>query len=463
MLDAVLAKAEEEFPQHLEYLRAHIRQPSVSTERAAVDAMLERLTREISALGGAVRVVETPELPVLLATIDAKAPRTVLLHCMYDTVPANEPGWQVPPLEARRFDFEDLGDCIVGRGAEDTKGPYAAVLSAIASHRAAGVPLPVNVTLVMEASELGSGGIAHFVRSFREELSRADVAYFPWNTERADGTAVVWLGAKGLITLKLRAKGGDWGGPARGDLHGSHAGWVASPTHRLIHALASLRDAGDDIAIAGFYDGCAPPSAAEQELIDALARRTDGRRLLDELGAARFKQKDLRGALEAYNFKSEFNVSGLKAGLVVEGGHKTHVPHEAVASLEIRPLDGMRAENVIAAMRRHLDRHGHPEVSIEVMNSYDGGGTPADNWAVRELLQCYADCGYDPEIWPRTARSIASGLHTRELGLPWIATMPGHAGRQHSANEFITVRGYRAAIAFVVRLLWRLGSARDVA
>ena len=94
------------------------------------------------------------------------------------------------------------------------------------------------------------------------------------------------------------------------------------------------------------------------------------------------------------------------------------------------------------------------------MNSYDGGGTPAGNWAVRELLQCYADCGYDPEIWPRTARSIASGLYTRELGLPWIATMPGHAGRQHSANEFITVRGYRAAIAFVVRLLWRLGSAR---
>ena len=78
MLKAVLAKADEEFPQHLEYLRAHIRQPSVSTERPAVDAMLARLTREIGALGGNVRVVETPELPVLFATIEAMAPRTVL-------------------------------------------------------------------------------------------------------------------------------------------------------------------------------------------------------------------------------------------------------------------------------------------------------------------------------------------------------------------------------------------------
>jgi acetylornithine deacetylase/succinyl-diaminopimelate desuccinylase-like protein len=430
-----------------------------------VDAMLARLTREIGALGGNVRVVQTPELPVLFATIDAKAPRTVLVHCMYDTVPANEPGWQVPPFEARRLDFEDLGDCIVGRGAEDTKGPYTALLNAIASYRAAGVPLPINVMLVMEASELGSGGIADFVHCFREELSCADLAYFPWNTERADGTAVVWLGAKGLITLKLRAKGGAWGGPARGDLHGSHAGWVASPTHRLIHALASLRSSADgDVAIDGFHGGRDPPTEAEHELTGTLARRTDGRRLLDELGAVRFKQEGLRAALEAYNFKPEFNVSGLKAGLVVEGGHKAHVPHEAVASIEIRPLSGMRADTVITAMRSHLDRHGYPEIAIELMNSYDGGGTPVGNWAVQELLQCYADCGYDPEIWPRTARSIASGLYTRELGLPWIATMPGHAGRQHAANEFITVKGYRSAIAFVIRLLWRLGNARpDVA
>lgn len=460
MLARALERATQHFPEHLARLCEHIRQSSVSTDRPAIDEILERLKREVRTLNGAAEIVQTPELPVLFAKFDAERPRTVLVHCMYDTVPADEPDWIVPPFEARRMPLDGKGECIVGRGAEDTKGPYAAVLSAIASYRAAGIPLPVNVMLVMEASELGSGGITDFVHRYGERLRQAHVVYFPWNTEREDGTAVVWLGAKGLITLKLRAQGGQWGGPVRSDLHGSHANWVASPVHRLIQALASLRRADDsDVAIEGFYDGRDEPTPAELLLIDRLANRLDARQQLHELGVARFKQSDFRSALAAYNFQSEFNVSGLKAGLVVEGGHKAHVPRQAVASLEIRPLGGMKAERVIAALRGHLDRGGYADIEIDVMNSYEGGGTPVGHWAVDQLLRCYSDCGYDPEIWPRTARSIAAGLYTADLGLPWIATMPGHAGRQHAANEFITVRGYGAAIEFVVRLLWRLGEA----
>jgi len=458
MIDTVLQQAAEGFPRHLERLCGHIRQSSVSTDRPAIDAILGRLVHEIQALGGQAQIIPTAELPVLYATFDAGARRSVLFHCMYDTVPADEPGWIAPPFEARQIALEGKGECIVGRGAEDTKGPYAAVLSAIASYRAAGVALPANIMLVMEASELGSGGMADFVRRYGKDLRQADVAYFPWNTQREDGTAVVWLGAKGLITLKLRARGGEWGGPVRSDLHGSHASWVASPVHRLVQALAGMRSADDsEVAIEGFYDGREPPTPAELALIDVLARRVDAGQQLKELGALRFKQATLRDALRAYCFQSELNVSGLKAGLVVEGGHKAHVPREAVASLEIRPLGGMKAEAVIAAMRRHLDGRGYSDIAIEVMNSYDGGGSPPGNWAVEELLRCYAACGYRPEIWPRTARSIAAGLYTRELGLPWIATMPGHAGLQHAANEFISVEGYRAAITFVVQLLWRLG------
>jgi acetylornithine deacetylase/succinyl-diaminopimelate desuccinylase-like protein len=47
---------------------------------------------------------------------------------MYDTTPATEPEWLVPPFDAVRMDFENFGECIVARGAEDTKGPVSAVL-----------------------------------------------------------------------------------------------------------------------------------------------------------------------------------------------------------------------------------------------------------------------------------------------------------------------------------------------
>lgn len=457
-LEKVLEQARSDSGAALERLRSHIQQPSVTTDSAGIAAILERISQELTALGAQVEIVPTSERPVLYATVKGEGQKTVLFHCMYDVVPADEPDWIAPPFEARRVVLEGKGECIVGRGAEDTKGPYCALLGALAAYRAAGVPLPCSLMVVMEASELGSGGIEYFVREYRSRLRGADVAFFPWNTERADGTAVVWLGAKGLITMKLRAKGGAWGGPVRSDLHGSHASWVASPVHRLALALASLRRPDDsDVAIEGFYEGKRAPSAAEVALIDRLAASVDGPKQLQELGIQRFRQESLRDALYAYCFHCEFNISGIKAGFVEEGGHKAYIPRDAVASLEIRPLDGMKSALVLQAMRAHLDAHGFGDIVIDVMNAYDGGGTGPENWAVKSLLQSYADAGYDPEIWPRTARSIAAGLYTEEVGIPWIATLPGHAGRQHAANEFISVAGFGKAVDFTARLLWRLG------
>jgi acetylornithine deacetylase/succinyl-diaminopimelate desuccinylase-like protein len=77
---------------------------------------------------------------------------------------------------------------------------------------------------------------------------------------------------------------------------------------------------------------------------------------------------------------------------------------------------------------------------------------------VKELLGTYGDCGIDPEVWPREAVAIAAKLFT-DLGMSWIATLPGHANRRHSANEYIQVKGYRKAIEFGVRLIWRIAHA----
>jgi acetylornithine deacetylase/succinyl-diaminopimelate desuccinylase-like protein len=242
-------------------------------------------------------------------------------------------------------------------------------------------------------------------------------------------------------------------------MHGAHSTWVANPAHRLTAALASMKTADDnDVAIEGFYAGRTPPTKGDEELIRKLAARLDTDRMRADLGIARFKQDSLEGALRAHCFQSEFNVSGLKSGYVSESGHKVIVPHEAVAALDIRPLDGMTVVGMLAAIRRHLDRYGYGDISVELLNGYEGGGSPPEDWAVKALLATYADCGIDPEIWPRESRAIAAKLFT-DLGMSWIATLPGHANRQHSANEYIQVPGYRKAIEFTIRLLWRLADA----
>ena len=233
--------------------------------------------------------------------------------------------------------------------------------------------------------------------------------------------------------------------------------WIANPTHRLIAALASFKTADDlDVAIEGFYGAGDPVTADDEAMIDALVQRLDPRVILKEIGAERFKQQNFRDALRAHLFQSEFNVSGIEAGHVIENGHKVVIPNEAVASLDLRPLDGMTVEQVMGALRTHLDRHGFPEVKIEINAGYVGGRMPPNHWAVQELIGAYRDVGLDPELWPRTAAAIAVELFTRDLGMPWIATCPGHSGRKHSANEYVQLSSYRTAVAFMCRLMWRL-------
>lgn len=462
MLETVLATARDDFERHIARLQRYIRQKSISAENTGNDEMAAMLAADINTLGGVGRVVPGVDFPIVYGRFDVGAPRTVLIHSMYDTTPADEPGWTVAPFEAVRTDFESYGECIVGRGTEDTKGPVAAIFGMIESHRRAKVQLPVNLILLFEASELGSKSLPGFVEAHADELHHADVAYWPWLTQQANGKTTAWLGAKGLMTFKLRVRGGDWGGPVKRDIHGLHSSWIASPAQQLVAALASLKTANDlDVAVESFYGDGDPITAEDEQLVLELAKRVDAQALAQELGVARFKQDSFADAIRAHCFQSELNISGLRSGYVIEDGHKVVLSHEATASLDLRPLDGMTVPQVTSALRRHFDKHGFKEVEIEVLNGYVGGRQPVSNWAVQELLGAYRDCGFDPDVWPRTATAIAVELFTKRLGVPWIATCPGHAGRKHSANEYLQLSSYRSTVPFICRLMWRLANSPE--
>ena len=62
-------------------------------------------------------------------------------------------------------------------------------------------------------------------------------------------------------------------------------------------------------------------------------------------------------------------------------------------------------------------------------------------------------------MWPRDSLAIAAKLFT-DLGMSWIATLPGHANRRHSANECIQLKGYKKSIEFTIRLMWRIGQIK---
>jgi len=459
-LERVLSSVTDGFESHLDRLQRSIRQPSISATGQGIDSMVELLGEEIEALGGSAEVFEGVDFPVVVGRFDVGAKRTVLIHGTYDTTPAEPDEWVSPPFAAALIDLPGVGESIVGRGAEDAKGAFAATLSMIDAYRSGGVDLPVNVVVVQEASELGSKSLPEVITRHRAAFADVDVAYWPWPTQRPNGRAVAWLGVKGLMTLKLRVRGGEWGGPVGAEAHGLHSIWVANPVHRLAAALASMKSNDDrHIVIEGFFDPVRPITSLEVDLVEDLASRVEPASLLGEAHAHRFKHESVEEALRAYCFSTEINVSGISGGTVIEGGHKVELPSSAVASVDIRLLDGMTVEHITSVMRRHLDENGFPEVAIEVLNGYAGGSMPPDDPAVQALLETYRATGHHPEVWPRTSTAIASHLFIDELGVPWIATCLGVAGNKHAPNEFLTVDGYRDAIGFIARLMWELAAS----
>src|SRR5213083_1206870 len=110
-------------------------------------------------------VINTNGKPGLFATLDAGAPKTVGLYCMYDVKQFDPAEWTSPPTEARIVDKPPLGKVLVGRGAVNQKGPQAAVLAALSAIRGAGRKMPVNLVLVAEGEEeIGSPHIPQLVR-----------------------------------------------------------------------------------------------------------------------------------------------------------------------------------------------------------------------------------------------------------------------------------------------------------
>ena len=458
-LEQVFESINSEKNINLKRLQQYISQPSISAENNGNFEMCELLVDEINKIGGTAEINPGLDFPLVYGKLDNNAGKTILIHSMYDTTPYHEDGWLVDPLEGTCMDYLDFGKCILGRGVKDTKGPIAAVFSMINAYKKSNNKLPVNFLFVFEASEMSSGSLPNFVDKEKENLKKADLVYWPWFTERHDGTGVIWLGCKGLMNIKLRCKAGNWGGPANGEVHSFSSALISNPAQELSLAIASLKNDNDtEIRVKNFHISDEETLIADNKLIKNLLQRLDPKAMLDDCGSFAFKHKSFEEALKSHILSPEINVSGISSGYANLKGHKAIIPNDAIANLDIRLVDKMNPKQVIQSIRDHLDINGLNHVEIIWSDGgYSGGKTNLDNWAVKELINTYQNMGMDPEIWPRTATSIAVNLFTENLGLPWIGTCPGIAGNHHAANEYLNIDSYHKSIKFMSYLIYNLG------
>jgi acetylornithine deacetylase/succinyl-diaminopimelate desuccinylase-like protein len=320
-----------------------------------------------------------------------------------------------------------------------------AFLNALLAVKEAGERLPVNLKFVAEGEEeLGSPHLPQFFKANLSRLRGAEAVFYPAAMQDRSGRVKMWLGNKGILYFELVCSGARWGrGPTAHDIHSANRAWVDSPAWRLVKALGTMvSEDGNTVLIEEFGDDIRGPTHEDHQLVGELAKTFDPAVVKRQNRLEHFLG-DLEGRelLERFLFASTLNIDGIWGGYTGPGT-KTVLPHEVRAKVDIRLVPDQVPDKVLAAVRRHLDRHGFPDIGIELHDKYDWSQTPPDAGIVLALRKAYEGMGHAPEVWIRSGGSLPMYLFTKDpLRLPAVHGGLGHGGGAHAPDEYMVLEG----------------------
>ena len=441
------------FPQHLERCRAFLRQRSVSASGEGILETAEWVKNFIEDIGGEVSFRGDPSFPIVYGRLDRGLDKTLIIYGMYDVQPAEESTWISPPFAAEIHNLSGVGECVVARGAVNSKGALCGLFNTLRTIREVD-EIPLNLIFAIEGEEeIGSPHFEDFIRAHQRELKGEGVVDFDFSQDTR-GKVSMHLGLKGIVYLDLVCHGGSKGGPTHSSLHGSVSAWISSPVWRLMHALSSLTDKKENITISGFYDNVDPPKGEEIRLLKKLATSFDEKAFLKEMRSLCFKY-DRHGLdlLKRGLYMPVININGFHAGY--QGpGTKTVLPRRATAKIDIRFGPKMEPEEVIEKFKNHLRVQGFDDIEVRVRDSYTWSKTDVREFVVQKMINAYRAHGSEPEVWPLATWAAPYFVFSRILNLPVVSGGLGHGGKQHVANEYMTVRGLRDFELFVATFLY---------
>jgi len=444
-MESFKAEIDKRHDESVKRIQTWIKQPSIAAENRGMNEGCELMIELLREVGfDQVAKVPTDGMPGVYATLDAGAPKTVGIYFMYDVKQADPAEWSSPPWDAALLDKPGLGQCVVGRGAVNTKGPQATFLTALQAFKGTGRKLPVNLVFVCEGEE--EIGSPHFTQiahrpDILAALGKASGVYMPMAGQALDGSLNINLGAKGVVELELVSSGEKWGRGPQQDLHSSNEARVDSPAWRLVEALATLVGPdGHTPAIPYFADKARALTATEKAMIRDASQRQSEAAVKKQLGVSHWiHDVDYLESLELLASRPTINIEGLVGGYTGPGG-KTILPHRAVAKIDMRLVPDMTAAGALAALKEHLAKRGFSDIEVNMTGGYDPTSTPATSALVRAEKAVYIRAGCDPILWPRLAGSWPGYVFTGDpLNLPAGHFGLGHGNGAHAPNEYYVI------------------------
>ena len=339
------------------------------------------------------------------------------------------------------------GDRWYGRGTADNKGQHTINLAALRHVLAERGALGFNIVMLFETGEeCGSPGLHTFCAEHRE-LFAADVFVASDGPRMLPDTPTIFMGSRGAsnFTMRLTLRDG-------GHHSGNWGGLLANPGVVMAHALATMVSETGEILVDGWKAEPMSPSVK-----DAISR----------LSVGGPDSPAIDPTWGEPGFSPEERVFGTNTFevLAFETGNPRNpvnaIPPSAVAHCHLRFVVGTKAEDLLPALRRHLDANGFDAIELEAggiaMNATRLD--PAHPWAQWAIGSVATTTGKDVAVLPNLGGSLPNDVFADLLGLPTIWIPHSYAGcSQHAPNEHVLGSICAEALQIMTGLWWDLGA-----
>ncbi|MBO1113787.1 M20 family metallopeptidase [Bordetella petrii] len=378
--------------------------------------------------------IEDPALP------------TVFGYGHGDVIRGLEPEWH-PGLSPWKLTEQD--GRWYGRGIADNKGQHSVNMEALRLVLETRGKLGFNVKYLIEmGEETGSMGLRELCAEHKDRFS-ADLLIASDGPRLSPQRPTVFLGARGSLNfdLSIEARAG-------GHHSGNWGGLISNPGIQLAHAISTLVSPTGQIRVPEWVPS-ELPAGVRRALADCqVDGGADGPVIEPDWG-----EPGLSPAERVFGWCS-FEVLAYKTGNPETPVNA--IPPRAWARCQLRFVVGVDPDDLLPALRRHLDRQGFPMVKVQTTRETMFRATRIDpddpwvRWAVASLEQT---SGKKAAILPNLGGSLPNDIFTEVLGLRTVWVPHSYPGcSQHAPNEHLPPELLREGLTLMTGLYWDLGA-----
>ena len=285
-----------------------------------------------------------PSNPLIFASYDIGAPKTIAIYSHYDVQPASKSdGWSTDP-----FKLTQKNNKFYGRGIADDKGHLiqniVSVINLIKTNQ-----LKNNIIFLFEGEEeIGSTNFEKYCRQLNPLLSNVDVFYITDVGVHDRLTPQIFYGLRGIVGFELTITTG------KKELHsGIYGNRVYNAAEIMSYIISRLKNPiKNHVLIDGFYDQFKLQTEEITRLKPAIISE---KRLLNQSQSFKLITVDNLPTSLASKIYPSLDINSLSSGYLGVGA-KNIIPNTATLKVTCRLVENQTADEIKQKIEKYIKK-----------------------------------------------------------------------------------------------------------